>query len=180
MSWRREGRREDTTIDAGDEAGTARMAILYVDETTGLRSSVMVGLAERTQAAFEGKARPPPISTTLGMKLVRYGKGGAAMEMKVGRKFHNPMGTVHGGIMTDLADATMGIALVSTLEEGESFTTLELKMNFLRPVKSGKLVSEGKVFHRGRTIALVECSLMNEEGKVVAKGVATQMILKQI
>lgn len=60
------------------------------------------------------------------------------MTMMLGRKFHNPMGTLHGGIITDLADATMGIALISTLAENETFTTLELKMKFLRPAYSGR------------------------------------------
>jgi uncharacterized protein (TIGR00369 family) len=138
----------------------------------------MVALEKRLQAVFDGKAKPPPISATLGMKLVKYGKGTAGMEMQVGKKFHNPMGTVHGGILTDLADATMGIALASTLGADETFTTLELKMNFLRPVYSGKLTSEGTVIHRGKTIALVECSVANEEGKMVARGIATQIILK--
>ena len=138
----------------------------------------MVGMKEELRAIFEGKAKPPPISTTLGMKLLKYGAGEATMGMTVGKKFHNPMGTLHGGIMTDIADAAMGIALASTLGEDEVFTTLELKMNFLRPVYSGKLVAEGKVTHRGRTIALVECLVKTAEGKVVAKGMATQMIVK--
>jgi len=138
----------------------------------------MAGMKEGLKAIFEGKAKPPPIATTLGMKLLKYGDGKATMSIAVGKRFHNPMGTLHGGIMTDIADATMGIALASTLGDDEVFTTLELKMNFLRPIYTGKLVAEGKVTHRGRTIALVECLVKNAEGKVVAKGMATQMIVK--
>lgn len=138
----------------------------------------MAGLREKLQAIFDGKAKPPPISATLGMKLVKYGEGRAMMSMSVGKRFHNPMGSLHGGIMTDIADATMGIALISTLGENETFTTLELKMNFLRPVYAGKLAAEGRVIHRGRTIALVECVVRNADGKVVARGLATQMIIK--
>ena len=99
------------------------------------------------------------------------------MTLKVDKKFHNPMGTLHGGILTDLADACMGMATISTLGEGESFTTLELKMNFIRPVIEGELTAEAKVVHRGRTIALAECIVKNEEGKEVARGTATQMVL---
>jgi len=125
----------------------------------------------------QGEASPPPIMKTLGMELVEAGDGKASMRLRVGEKFHNPMGTVHGGVMTDLADATMGIAVITTLGAGESFTTLELKMNFLRPVVEAELRSEAKVVHRGRTVAVVESVLRNEEGKEVARGVATQMIL---
>lgn len=115
---------------------------------------------------------------TLGMEMVQAGEGKASMKIAAGEKFHNPMGTVHGGVMTDLADATMGIALMSTLGAGESFTTLELKMNFLRPVVDDELTAEAKVLHRGRTIALVESVVRNRGGKEVARGVATQMILR--
>jgi uncharacterized protein (TIGR00369 family) len=138
----------------------------------------MDGLKERVQKIYEGNGRLPPIAITLGMKLAVLSDGRATMTMAVGKKFHNPMGTLHGGIMTDLADATMGIALMSTLNEDESFTTLELKMNFIRPVYTGKLIAEGVVVHRGRTISLVECLVKNEEGKVVARCAATQMILR--
>ena len=122
--------------------------------------------------------RSPPISKTLGMKIVAAGGGRASMKLRVGKKFHNPMGTVHGGVMTDLADAAMGIAAMTTLGAGESFTTLELKMNFLRPVVEDELRADARVLHRGRTIALVESVLRNGRGKVVARGIATQMILR--
>jgi len=80
--------------------------------------------------------------------------------------------------MTDLADAAMGIAAMTTLGAGESFTTLELKMNFLRPVVEDELRADARVLHRGRTIALVESVLRNGRGKLVARGIATQMILR--
>jgi uncharacterized protein (TIGR00369 family) len=130
-----------------------------------------------SRGGLPGGANPPPIMKTLGMELLEARDGRATMKLRVGSRFHNPMGTVHGGIMTDLADATMGLALMTTLNADESFTTLELKMNFLRPVVDDELMSEAKVLHRGRTIALVESVLKNREGKEVARGVATQMVL---
>ena len=125
----------------------------------------------------EGKAEPPPIMTTLGMKVVQLGEGDATLSMKVDKTFHNPMGTLHGGIMTDIADACMGMATMTTLKEDETFTTLELKTNFIRPVIQGKITAEARVLHRGRTIVLVEFVVKNDEGKEVARGIATQMIL---
>ena len=115
--------------------------------------------------------------STLGIHLLHFGEGKATMSIDVGRKFHNPMGTLHGGIMTDLADACMGIATITTLGDDESFSTLELKMNFLRPVFEGKITAEARVLHRGKTIAMVEAVVRNEEGKDVARGSATEIIL---
>lgn len=96
--------------------------------------------------------------------------------MRVNERYHNPMGTLHGGIITDLADASMGMATISTLDEDETFTTLELKMNFLRPVKEGWLTSEARVLHRGKKIALVEAVVEDHRKNQIARGIATQMI----
>jgi uncharacterized protein (TIGR00369 family) len=135
------------------------------------------GLKEKLRDVSEGKADPPPIMMTLGMKVVQFGDGKATLKMNVDRKFYNPMGTLHGGVMTDLADACMGIATISTLGEDETFTTLELNMNFIRPVFEDELTAEAKVLHRGRKVVLVESVLKNREGKDVARGTATQMVL---
>ena len=123
-------------------------------------------------------AGAPPILKTTGMQLVGFGDGRATMTLAADRRFHNPMGTLHGGVMTDLADACMGIATMTTLADDESFTTLEVKMNFLRPVIEGELRAEAKVVHRGKTIVMAEVVLTNQEGKDVARGPATQMVLR--
>jgi uncharacterized protein (TIGR00369 family) len=135
-------------------------------------------LRDRVQAIKDGKAEPPPIAKTLGMNLLEAAEGKVRFSMKVDQRFHNPMGTLHGGIMTDLADASMGVALATLLADDESFTTLDLNIHFLRPVYEGELVAEARVVHRGRTIALVEAVLKNDEGKEVARAAATQLILK--
>jgi uncharacterized protein (TIGR00369 family) len=88
------------------------------------------------------------------------------------------MGTLHGGILCDVADAAMGIAYNSTLEDDESFTTLELKINFLRPVRTEKLRAVGKIVKRGKTIGLVECDVTNEEGALIARCSSTCMTLR--
>ena len=96
------------------------------------------------------------------MVLESAGGGECVMSLEADERHENPMGTLHGGILCDLADAAMGMAFFSTLEEGESFTTLELKINYLRPFWKGRLVGEGPgrqpgphrrddgVRHRGR------------------------------
>jgi uncharacterized protein (TIGR00369 family) len=87
-----------------------------------------------------GELPPPPIATLIGFRIAAVEAGSAVMEMEAGPQHANPMGTLHGGILGDLADAAMGMAYASTLDEGESFTTLELKINFLKPVWTGRLV----------------------------------------
>jgi uncharacterized protein (TIGR00369 family) len=134
-------------------------------------------LRDRLKAASDGSGEVPPIMSTLGMHLDHFGGGKASISLHVGKRFHNPMGTLHGGIMTDLADACMGIATISTLADGETFSTLELKMNFLRPVFEDKITAEARVIHRGKTIAMAECVIQNSDGKDVARGTATQIVL---
>jgi uncharacterized protein (TIGR00369 family) len=88
------------------------------------------------------------------------------------------MGTLHGGILCDIADAAMGIAFASTLEPEESFTTVELKINFFRPVWDSQLKAEGIVVRRGGMIGYVECTITDEENRLVAKAASTCMALR--
>ncbi|HST60597.1 MAG TPA: PaaI family thioesterase, partial [Longimicrobium sp.] len=90
----------------------------------------------------------------------------------------NPMGTLHGGILCDLADAAMGCAWGSTLGEGESYTTVELKINFMRPVWRATLTAEGRVIGGGRTVGLTECRVMDEQGRLVAHATSTMLTLR--
>jgi uncharacterized protein (TIGR00369 family) len=120
----------------------------------------------------------PPAAELVGFRMVSFAVGEARFEMDAGRRHHNPMGTVHGGILCTLADSAMGMAFASTLGEGETFTTLEIKVNYLRPVVGEKLFASAKVVHRGRTVGLVECDVTTEEGKLVARGVSTCSVLR--
>ena len=103
----------------------------------------MATMLERVQAMIRGEAPDPPVARLIGFQLVAVEPGRAVFEMEAGLQHSNPMGTLHGGILCDIADAAMGIAYASTLREGESFTTLELKINFLKPVWNARLRAEG-------------------------------------
>lgn len=128
---------------------------------------------------LRGELPPPPVAHTIGMRLVSASAGRSAFEIEVDPARHaNPMGTLHGGILCDIADAAMGIAWASELEEGESFTTLELKINFLRPVWRGTLRAEGAVVQRGRTVGLVECNVFDDAGRLVARAGSTCLTLR--
>ena len=90
-----------------------------------------------------------PVAKLIGFELVEVGEGRSVVTLETGSQHTNPMGTSHGGILCDIADTAMGIAFNSTLSTGESFTTVELKINFFRPVWKAQLRAEGKVVRRG-------------------------------
>src|SRR3954465_4764843 len=120
----------------------------------------------------------PPIFKLLGARLTEIGDGHAQVELAADERLANPMGTLHGGVLCDIADAAMGMAFASTLDEGESFTTLELKINFLRPVWRAALVADGTVFQRGRTVGVAECTITDEKGRLVARATSTCLTLR--
>jgi uncharacterized protein (TIGR00369 family) len=121
---------------------------------------------------------PPPVAELIGLEEPRLENGEAIMEMVAGEQHSNPMGTLHGGILCDLADAAMGMAYFSQLEEGESFTTLELKINYLRPFWTGRLVAHGRVVSRGKTVGMTECEIVDERGRLIAKATSTCLTLR--
>src|SRR5262245_10021204 len=139
----------------------------------------MPTILEAAEKIMHGEAAPPPIARLLGFILKAIEPGHAVFEMEVDERHHNPMGTLHGGIYCDLADAAMGFAYASTLAEGESFTTIELKINFLRAVRQGSLTAEARVVKAGSTLGYVECEVMDQSGKLVAKAASTCMKLRQ-
>ena len=115
-----------------------------------------------------GEASPPPVAQLLGFDALEAGEGTAAVLLEAGARHTNPMGTVHGGILCDIADAAMGAAFATTLDEDESFTSLDLRIDFLRPVWETTLTAEAEVRDRGRAVGLVECAVRDGEGRLVA------------
>jgi uncharacterized protein (TIGR00369 family) len=100
------------------------------------------------------------------------------IEFEAGPQHANPMGTLHGGVFCDIADAAMGMAYATTLGDDESFTTLELKINFLRPAFAGRLVAEGRVVQAGRSVGLVEADVTDAKGRLVARATSTCLTLR--
>ena len=120
-------------------------------------------------SAQRGEIPPPPIAQLIGFSLSAIEPGRAMIDFTAEARHANPMGTLHGGVLCDIADAAMGMAWASTLGEGETFTTLELKINFLRPVWTGKLTATGRVVQGGRTVGLLECDVVDDQGRLVAQ-----------
>jgi uncharacterized protein (TIGR00369 family) len=137
--------------------------------------SVVPGKSVVAKSAMQAR---PPVSELIGFELSEAGEGRTVVVLQADTKHFNPMGTVHGGILCDIADAAMGIAFASTLAPGESFTTIELKINFLRPVRKVQLRAEGRVIQRGRTVGYVECDITDENGRLIAKSNSTCLVLR--
>ena len=121
---------------------------------------------------------PAPIGGLLGLMITRSGVGRATVEFEASERYANPMGTLHGGVLCDLADAAMGVAYRNTLAEGETFTTIELKINFLRPVRKAKLRAEARMVRAGKIVGLVECDIFDERHQLVARASSTCMTLR--
>jgi uncharacterized protein (TIGR00369 family) len=125
-----------------------------------------------------GELPAPPIATLIGFSLREVEPGHAVVEFEAAVRHANPMGTLHGGVLCDIADAAMGMAYASTLGAGETFTTLELKINFMKPVWTGKLLATGRVVKNGHTIGLVECDIVDAADQLVARASSTCMTLR--
>jgi uncharacterized protein (TIGR00369 family) len=126
-----------------------------------------------------GRVEGARVGTLVGFRLTGFQDGVVTMEMDAGPQHHNPMGTVHGGIFCDLADAAMGTAMAATLEEGESFTTLQLAASYLRAVREGKLVVTARIVHKGKSVGHAEAEIVDGEGRAVARFTSVCMVMRR-
>lgn len=126
-----------------------------------------------------GEVPGAPVGDLIGMRMVAAEEGRVTFELDAGPEHSSPPGTLHGGILCDLADGAMGCACVSLLAEGESFATVELKINFLKPVWSGRVTAVGEVVKAGRTLTVCACRITDVGGSLVAYATSTQMTLRE-
>jgi uncharacterized protein (TIGR00369 family) len=130
------------------------------------------------RAVMAGELPPPPIMDTLGFRLADAGQGFAAFEGVPEFRHYNPIGAVHAGFAATLLDSAVYCAIHSTLAQGETATTLEIKINMVRPLTktTGNVRAEGRVIHRGRTTATSEGTLRDPGGKLYAHATTTCII----
>lgn len=131
------------------------------------------------QGLIAGKYPPPPITETLGFTLVEVEHGRAKFAGTPSFKLYNPINVVHGGWAATLLDSALGCAVHSTCAKGEAYTTLELKLNFVRAITkdTGQVFAEARLLHRGRTVGTAEAYLRDTAGKLYAHATTTCMIL---
>ena len=135
-------------------------------------------MSPKSDFRTRAKTSDVPVMRLIGFQAKEITDGRAVVTLAAGPQHANPMGTLHGGILCDIADAAMGMAFASTLGPGESFTTVELKINFFRPVWNAHLQAEGKVVRRGRSVGYIECEITDERGQLIAKAASTCLALR--
>ena len=137
----------------------------------------MTGSVSSTRM-IDGRIPNPPMSEMLGFHLAEVEYGRAVFEGLPEYRHYNPIGTVHGGFAMTLLDSALGCAVFSTLLKGDTWTTLELKFNLVRPTDQGyrPVRAEGRIVHRGRTVATAEGDLKDGAGKLYAHATTTTMI----
>jgi len=135
-------------------------------------------MLEMIRKVARGEVPPPPVATLIGFTLREVEPGRAIVDFEADARHANPMGTLHGGVLCDVADAAMGMAYASTLGERETFTTIELKINFLKPIWTGKLVATGRVVKSGHMVGLVECDITDASDQLVARASSACMTLR--
>jgi len=133
---------------------------------------------EQLRAVARGEAAPPPAAALLGLRLDSVRRGRVAFSIVADEIHENPMGTMHGGIIAALVDSAMACAVFSMLPAGATFTTVELKTNYVRPVvqTTGVVRAEGRVVHLGQQIATAEASVVDEHGVLYAHASSTCLV----
>ncbi|MEO8034759.1 MAG: PaaI family thioesterase [Acidobacteriota bacterium] len=122
---------------------------------------------------------PPPIAKTIPFRVTAIEPGMCVMEMATDPDSQaNPMGTIHGGVLCTIADAAVGVAHWAGLDEGESFTSVDFRINFFRPVWRDTLRVTARVINGGRTVSYYTCDVVRGDGKLVAQATSTLMTLR--
>jgi len=106
-------------------------------------------------------------------------KGWSRMRMPFADKLRQPYGIAHGGAIMSLADSAVAMALIGMVDRDEVFTTVELKINYLKPFESGEINAEARIISKGKTIALGDVDVWDSDGKLIAKCLATYSITKK-
>ena len=168
-------------VQSPDAAAPAReRTFTWEDPWPALaRASRMSGL-EAIRAVAAGELPKPPLGAALDFTIPEVEEGRVVFAADAAEWMMNPLGTVHGGVVATMLDSAVGSAVQTTLEAGTGYTTLELKVNFVRAVSAdaGTLLAEGRVIHRGGTIATAEGWLRTESGRLLAHATTTCLILK--
>jgi uncharacterized protein (TIGR00369 family) len=144
----------------------------------GIRAPKTTRHLEALERHARGELPGPPIAALVGFTITQIELGRSVAEMDASAKHANPMGTLHGGVICDLSDAAMGTAMATTLEDDESFTTLDLTAKYFKPIWNAHLKATAEVVKRTRSLGLIECNVEDEKGSLVARVYSTCMVLR--
>jgi uncharacterized protein (TIGR00369 family) len=165
-----------TTLE--DRSPERSRVITWDDPIASLQAARGLGGIDVLRAIEDGDIPPPPVARLLGFEIEQISEGLVTFAFEPAEYHYNPLGTVHGGILTTVLDSAMGCAVHSKLRAGLVYTTLELKVSFLRPVRvtTGRVRGEGKVVHLGGRVAAAEAHLVDEDGTLYAHATSTCLV----
>jgi len=154
--------------------------ITWEDPTAAVQKGKTISGIEYLKALQTGELPPPPIAVLMDMWITEVSEGRVVFAAEPAEYHYNPLGTVHGGFTATLLDSALGCVVQSMLPAGTGYTTVELKVNYLRPIttKTGMVYCEGKIIYVGGRIATAEGRLTDAEGKLYAHGTTTCIILR--
>jgi len=116
--------------------------------------------------------------TLLGIELIDVKKGWAKVRLPFAEKLTHPLGIAHGGAVFSPADSAIAMALSGLVGPDEIYTTIEMKINYLKPFNTGEIIAEASILHKGKNIAIGDVKVTNDRGRMIATGLATYMIMK--
>jgi len=156
------------------------LTVTWDDPASGAEAAREMSGLEYLRAMARGELPGVPMASLMGFGVAEIEEGRVVFECVPGEQHYNPIGSVHGGLACTLFDSAMGCAVHSALPAGVGYTTVELKVNFLRPisVQTGKLSCEGTTLHVGGRIATAEARLTDEAGKLYGHATTTCMIFR--
>jgi uncharacterized protein (TIGR00369 family) len=159
---------------------TRTRTVTWQDPTTSARAARVIPGRTFLEAIAGGELPPPPVAMLLGMGIETIAEGRVTFTLDPAEFHYNPIGSVHGGVISTLCDSAMGCAVQSMLPAGVGYTTVELKVNFLRAltVASGPVRCEGQVIHVGSRIATAEARVIDEDGRLYAHATTTCMLFR--
>jgi uncharacterized protein (TIGR00369 family) len=154
--------------------------VRWEDPNPGAEAAKTMGGLEYLRALARGELAGAPMANLMGFGFSEVEEGRVVFECVPGEYHYNPIGSVHGGLACTLFDSAMGCAVHTELPAGVGYTTVELKVNFLRPITSetGRLICEGTTIHVGGRIATAEARLTDEAGKLYGHATTTCMIFR--
>ena len=167
---------QDTRTNAPASWGEPRSrTVTWYDPAIGAGEGLAMAGLDYLQAMIDGELPPPPIAGLVDMALVAAEPGRVEFTCEPGESAYNPIGAVHGGLVCTLLDSVAGCALHSTLPQGRGYTSIEIKINYLKPVRStsGRLTAVGTLVKAGSRVAFTEGVVTDASGAVVATATST-------
>ncbi|HXZ00097.1 MAG TPA: PaaI family thioesterase [Stellaceae bacterium] len=169
-------------IRDNDTAKPRIRTVSWGDPAVGVEVARSLNGVEFVRKIMRGEVPAPPVFNLLGFRLVKVELGEVNGELEPAEFHYNPMGGVHGGVVSTVLDSVMGLAVLSRLPLGSRFSSLEIKINFVRGItaETGTLLAEGKIVHPGAKISTSEARLVDRQGKLYAHGSSTCIVIRDL